>query len=309
MEYRREPRENNIVFVGNVPFDTTEEQLIGILRQAGPVTDFRLVFDRETGKQRGFGFCEYADIQIAASAVKNLSGTPVGGRPMKLDFAEREVVRRHFNTDGLSLGGGSGSAAGMQPAMAKKITIESVNEVVGSLSDQQKSELIAQFQTFAKRNMNVARRELLENPALAHALYAAMGSLGVANPEDLRRAQRGSGRAASTGSVPRYPPPPPPPMAAMQSMPPASLPQYPSQRPPPPPHMPSSVPPSMPVVAGAAPISLPKPQIPQTPQTEAPEFDNEQVINQLLSLTDEQLAQLPEEHRNKIMELRSQFQM
>ncbi|KAJ1947706.1 hypothetical protein EC988_005397 [Linderina pennispora] len=288
MDYRREPRENNIVFVGNVPFDTTEEQLIGILRQAGPVTEFRLVFDRESGKQRGFGFCEYADIQIAASAVKNLSGTLVGGRPMKLDFAEREVIRRHFNTDGLSLSGAPGSA--QLPPPPKKVGVETVNEVVGPLNEQQKSELIAQFQTFAKRNLHVARRELMENPALAHALYCALGSLDLASPEDLKRAVRGAGRSGSTGSVPRYPPPP---MAAMQPVPA----QYPSQRPPPPP--------PMPVVGGAAPISLPKPQI---PQASAPEIDNEQVINQLLSLTDEQLAQLPEEHRIKIMELRSQFQ-
>ncbi|KAJ1960731.1 pre-mRNA cleavage required for polyadenylation, partial [Dipsacomyces acuminosporus] len=210
MDYRRDTRESHIVFVGNLPFDTTEEQLVVILRQAGPVSEFRLVFDRDSGKQRGYGFCEYADSKIAVSAVKNLNGTLVSGRPMKLDFADRDVIRRQFGTDGLTISGGTGGLSanpenfehnghGAQSSAsstsAKIVGPEQVHQLVGSLNDQQKAELIAQFKTFAQRNLRVARAELVENPALAHALVDTLVSLNLADRNTLMRTKNnGIGR-------------------------------------------------------------------------------------------------------------------
>lgn len=46
--------------VGNIPYDMTEEELIQIFSQVGTVVGMRLVFDRETGKPKGYGFCEFA---------------------------------------------------------------------------------------------------------------------------------------------------------------------------------------------------------------------------------------------------------
>jgi len=54
-------RSSRCVFVGNIPYDATEEQLIEIFQEVGPVVSFRLVFDRDTGKPKGYGFCEYRD--------------------------------------------------------------------------------------------------------------------------------------------------------------------------------------------------------------------------------------------------------
>jgi cleavage stimulation factor subunit 2 len=62
---------SRVVFVGNIPYEMTEEQLVDIFKEVGPVTSFRLMFDRETGKARGYGFCEYADTETAASAIRN----------------------------------------------------------------------------------------------------------------------------------------------------------------------------------------------------------------------------------------------
>jgi len=59
------------VFVGNIPYETTEEQLIEIFQEVGPVVSFRLVFDRETGKPKGYGFCEFRDQETALSAIRN----------------------------------------------------------------------------------------------------------------------------------------------------------------------------------------------------------------------------------------------
>ncbi|KAF5392890.1 hypothetical protein D9757_000802 [Collybiopsis confluens] len=51
---------SKVVFVGNVPYNMGEEQLIDVFKSVGQVVGFRLVFDRDTGKPKGYGFCEFA---------------------------------------------------------------------------------------------------------------------------------------------------------------------------------------------------------------------------------------------------------
>jgi len=67
-----------------------EEQLIDVFKSVGQVVGFRLVFDRETGKPRGYGFCEFADHETALSAVRNLNNVDVGGRPLRIDLADSD---------------------------------------------------------------------------------------------------------------------------------------------------------------------------------------------------------------------------
>ena len=52
---------SRVVFVGNIPYGLSEEQISDIFSQAGKVLNFRLVYDRETGRPKGFGFAEYPD--------------------------------------------------------------------------------------------------------------------------------------------------------------------------------------------------------------------------------------------------------
>ncbi|GJP79527.1 hypothetical protein CLOP_g9752 [Closterium sp. NIES-67] len=83
----RSPR---CVFVGNIPYDTTEEQLRQICEEVGPVVSFRLVTDRESGKPKGYGFCEYRDEETAQSARRNLNGYDINGRQLRVDFADSD---------------------------------------------------------------------------------------------------------------------------------------------------------------------------------------------------------------------------
>ncbi|KAI0050278.1 hypothetical protein FA95DRAFT_640061 [Auriscalpium vulgare] len=81
---------SKVVFVGNVPYNMGEEQLIDVFKSVGQVVGFRLVFDRDTGKPRGYGFCEFADHETAQSAVRNLNNVDVGGRPLRIDLADSD---------------------------------------------------------------------------------------------------------------------------------------------------------------------------------------------------------------------------
>ncbi|XP_073151307.1 cleavage stimulating factor 64 [Henckelia pumila] len=104
--------QHRCVFVGNIPYDATEEQLIQICEEVGPVVSFRLVTDRETGKPKGYGFCEYKDEETALSARRNLQGYEINGRQLRVDFAENDKNADRNREQGR---GGPGVAANIDP--------------------------------------------------------------------------------------------------------------------------------------------------------------------------------------------------
>ncbi|KAK8580139.1 hypothetical protein V6N13_143265 [Hibiscus sabdariffa] len=104
--------QHRCVFVGNIPYDATEEQLIEICREVGPVVSFRLVIDRETGKPKGYGFCEYKDEETALSARRNLQGYEINGRQLRVDFAENDKGSDRNREQGR---GGPGMATNIDP--------------------------------------------------------------------------------------------------------------------------------------------------------------------------------------------------
>ncbi|MCO5609718.1 hypothetical protein L7F22_063950 [Adiantum nelumboides] len=81
---------NFCLSVGNIPYDATEEELTCICEEVGPVISFRLVIDRDTGKMKFYGFCEYRDEETPLSARCNLQGYDINGRQLRVDFAENE---------------------------------------------------------------------------------------------------------------------------------------------------------------------------------------------------------------------------
>ncbi|KAJ1373739.1 hypothetical protein KIN20_036235 [Parelaphostrongylus tenuis] len=60
------------VYVGNIPHQTTEDAIGRHFSQAGRVTNVKIVYDRETGRSKGFGFCEFSDEAGAQNAVNGL---------------------------------------------------------------------------------------------------------------------------------------------------------------------------------------------------------------------------------------------
>ncbi|GMT29087.1 hypothetical protein PFISCL1PPCAC_20384, partial [Pristionchus fissidentatus] len=77
------------VYVGNIPYQTTEDDLGHFFSQAGQVTNVRLVIDRETGRPKGFGFCEFADEQSAQNAISQFNGVDFNGRSLRVNMANR----------------------------------------------------------------------------------------------------------------------------------------------------------------------------------------------------------------------------
>ena len=76
------------VFVGNISFETSEAMVRDLFSSVGPVMAVRFVQDKETGKTKGYGFVEFGDPALAEAAVRVLNGRELGGRALRVDFAE-----------------------------------------------------------------------------------------------------------------------------------------------------------------------------------------------------------------------------
>ena len=75
------------IYVGNVPFTTTDAELRGLFAQHGTVESISLPTDRETGRPRGFAFVEMNQAD-AARAIESLNGKELGGRTLRVNAAE-----------------------------------------------------------------------------------------------------------------------------------------------------------------------------------------------------------------------------
>ena len=81
------------IYVGNLPWSATEEQVRKLFAQHGTVNSVNLVSDRETGRARGFGFVEMAAAD-AAGAIQALNGVDMDGRSLKVNEAQPKAPRQ-----------------------------------------------------------------------------------------------------------------------------------------------------------------------------------------------------------------------
>jgi RNA recognition motif-containing protein len=82
------------IFVGNLAFTTTEDDLRDLFASYGTVDTTRIMTDRETGRSRGFGFVDMPDPRAAQRAIEALNGTSLGGRALTVNEARPREPRR-----------------------------------------------------------------------------------------------------------------------------------------------------------------------------------------------------------------------
>jgi len=82
------------IFVGNLAFTTTEQELRQLFEQYGVVDTVNIITDRETGRPRGFGFVEMPDGTAARTAIAKLQGQELGGRALNVNEARPREERR-----------------------------------------------------------------------------------------------------------------------------------------------------------------------------------------------------------------------
>ena len=110
----------NRLYIGNLPYNLSEEQLRAAFAPHGDVVTASVVMDRATGRSRGFGFVEMATAEAAAKATQAMNGALLEGRPLTVNEARERAPRgaggpggpRSFDRGGGDRGGFGGDRGG-----------------------------------------------------------------------------------------------------------------------------------------------------------------------------------------------------
>ncbi len=89
------------IYVGNLSFSSTEEELRAAFERHGEVASVKVITDRDTGRSRGFAFVEMDDASAADDAIRALDGSELGGRSLRVNEAQDKRA-----------GGGGGGGGG-----------------------------------------------------------------------------------------------------------------------------------------------------------------------------------------------------
>jgi RNA recognition motif-containing protein len=88
------------MYVSNLSFHTTDEDLRKMFTQYGTVSSAKVITDRETGRSRGFGFVEMESTKEANEAMKNLDNKEIEGRPISVTVARERENKGGGNSGG-----------------------------------------------------------------------------------------------------------------------------------------------------------------------------------------------------------------
>uniref|UniRef100_A0A0R3S5C8 RRM domain-containing protein n=1 Tax=Elaeophora elaphi TaxID=1147741 RepID=A0A0R3S5C8_9BILA len=308
------------VFVGNISYEVGEEQLKQVFAQVGAVVHLRLVHDRDTGKPKGYGFCEYNDAQTAESAIRNLNGFELNGRPLRVDSAaggdrsadEVQQLQAAFAAQQQEYLQQQAQESPYGPETEAEKAPEVISRSVASLPPEQMFELMKQMKQCVHNNPNEAKNLLMNNPQLAYALLQAQVVMRIVDPQvaiamlhretpaisqPFHQQQQQQQQAYPDTSVP------------------VSVPAVPNM---PQPMFPGTMPQMAPGAVSSVPVSFSRaPTGPTVTCTPSPqEADSElspddqqqaQLLMQVLQLSEEQIALLPPDDRRKVIELRNQL--
>ncbi|GKT54785.1 RNA recognition domain-containing protein [Colletotrichum tofieldiae] len=285
---------SRVVFVGNIPYGLSEEQISDIFSSAGKVLNFRLVYDRETGRPKGFGFAEYPDNDSAASAVRNLNDYEIMGRKLRVDFSNEGGSDGNDDSHGHGRDGGNPSYAsnGYNPAAPPVQSSTLPPLPAGKELPPNLLDILTQMKALASSDPARATELLQQAPQLAYAVFQALLLMGLVSPEAIHSVIEAGGapsatpvQAAPIGYPPQAPAPgyPTVPVPGANSTPPVAGTPY-----APPPQQ--------------APYGAPPP-----PAAAALGQDPDALMRQVMELPIETINMLPEAERQQILALRASF--
>ncbi|KAI3400263.1 hypothetical protein diail_3644 [Diaporthe ilicicola] len=313
---------SRVVFVGNIPYGLSEEQISELFSSAGQVLNFRLVYDRDTGRPKGFGFAEYPDADSAASAVRNLNDHEIMGRKLRVDFsneggtgnddsgrANDRSDANNYNNNGSNSsynppppnGNDASSAGGPLPPLPPGRELppgvtctDAISRTLNTLPPAQLLDILSSMKQLATTDPARANDLLSQAPQLSYAVFQALLLMGLVSPEAINAVlEPGSNPTPAAGppaagGAGGYPPP-----AQQQQQ---QQHGFPGATNTPPVAAPTPYAPPPVAAATAAPAAAP-----------APGQNPDELIQQVLTLPEEVIAQLPEAEKQTILQLRAQY--
>jgi cleavage stimulation factor subunit 2 len=301
-----------VVFIGNIPYGTasllclhdltnicagvTEEHIQETLGRVGQVLNFRLVYDKETGRPKGFGFAEFADADAAASAVRNLNDYEIMGRKLRVDWSNDNgsgdnapssaTAPPPMNAQPEPAQAQPSSTLGPLPPgvdLPPNLTCpDAISRTLSTLPAPQLLDILSQMKGLVMTDPNKATELLRQAPQLAYAIFQSLLLLNLVDPSMLGALVE-TAPAAAAPPVQAPPQPQPTPIARQPQA-------YP-------------MPPGYPPQAAPTPPQ-PNPYAQPPPQAPTPVADNSALYAQVMALQPDQIAQLPPDQRNQIMQIR-----
>jgi cold-inducible RNA-binding protein len=110
--FLQEPAVTKKLYVGNLPYTVTVEQIRALFEQAGEITDVTVITDRDTGRSKGFGFVEMSTEDEAKEAIRRFNGYSMNNRPLTVNEARPREERPRENRGGGGYGGGDRGGSG-----------------------------------------------------------------------------------------------------------------------------------------------------------------------------------------------------
>ena len=199
------------------------------LSQIGLVLNFRLVYDKETGRPKGFGFAEFADADAAASAVRNLNEQEIMGRKLRVDYSNdgsgsNETTGNNNNsssnsgimtTNGLPRDGGGAGGAGAPgnnssslPSLPPGTDLppgitcpDAISRTLSTLPPPQLLDILSQMKGLVMSDPAKATELLRQAPQLSYAIFQSLLLLGLVDTSVLASVVEVAASAATAGGA------------------------------------------------------------------------------------------------------------
>lgn len=311
------------MYVTNFLYVLTRAQITHILNTVGQTSQFRLVYDTDTGRPKGYGFAEYTDIDAAASAVRNLNGYEVMGRQLRVDFShvggkddnpspsEQQQVQHQAPSiqNGYNVAVPPPPQPNGLPPLPPGIEIppnltcpDAISKTLNTLPPAQLLDILSQMKGLVMQDPAKATELLQKAPQLSYAIFQALLLMNLIEPLVLAGViEQAHPPAPQIPPPQQLPPPRPTPVGGYGQPPPPQHQQTYGGYQPPSQHMqpPMGHVPTPPVQGG---MYQPPPQ--QIPQ---PQPSQDDLVQQLLNMPQHEIDKLLPEERQQVMELRQRL--
>ena len=162
------------VYVGNLSMNTTEEQLLEVFSDVGSVKQVKMMKDPETMNPRGFAFVEYQDPQAALSAIRTMNDYELNGRKIRVTFSNPS----HLESLAGKLGMDVPNIQAQQQSKPGKGTL-AVAEALKGMTKGELYDIVLSLKQISERDPDEARRILTGHPQLQEAILFAMSKLDM----------------------------------------------------------------------------------------------------------------------------------
>lgn len=309
------------VFVSDIPFDLTEDKVRQLLNTAGRIVNFRLVYDKEKQRHKGYAFVEYETSDEANKAVQTLNRMQLLGRQLRVsisrdnrsggnqqqrqfqgnqggadqygqDRRDRHGQQNNYNNNNQGRRYGNQGYQNQPPQHSSRrevvtslVVDDEISRTLSQFPPEQIVELLSTMKSLIKDNPAQAKDVLLSNPNLAYCVAQALLLMGIADSNVISQVVAAHQQQSANPSAPE--------------------PTYtasPQLAPPPPVSGPG---PSAPYQRQAPDVSQRPPQ--QQPPSQQPADPQFEMVRKILELSEEQVNQLPADQQAQVRAIKQQY--